>query len=61
MNPKVFTEASIVGLILAISGLLLINKFNFTSLFLLGFGFHIVCEITGVNRWYCKYGAACLK
>ena len=61
MNQKVLTEAVVVGILLAISGILLIKKFNFVSLFLLGFGFHLVCEITGINRWYCKHGAACLR
>jgi len=59
MYRQVVTEAFVVGVILAVVGILFIQKFNFTSLFILGFGFHIVCEFTGVNRWYCKYGSAC--
>lgn len=26
----------------------------------LGVAFHFGCEIAGVNRWYCRNGAACL-
>ena len=27
--------------------------------FLIGFFIHIICEIIGVNKWYCKNGFAC--
>ena len=29
------------------------------SLFLTGFLGHLLFEVTGVNRWYCKHGHAC--
>lgn len=29
------------------------------SLFLTGFAGHLLFEISGANRWYCKSGAAC--
>lgn len=29
------------------------------SLFLTGFILHLICEIGGVNKWYCKHGRAC--
>ena len=29
------------------------------SLFLTGFLVHIICELSGVNKWYCKNGSAC--
>jgi hypothetical protein len=29
--------------------------------FLTGFILHLICEWTGVNRWYCKNGNACKK
>ena len=29
------------------------------SLFLTGFVIHLLCEFTGVNKWYCKNGNAC--
>jgi len=30
------------------------------SLFLTGFLTHIICQLTGINKWYCKYGDACI-
>jgi len=30
-------------------------------LFLTGFVAHLLCEVTGVNKWYCKNGNACSK
>jgi len=29
------------------------------SLFLTGFLIHLFCELVGINKWYCKNGAAC--
>jgi len=29
--------------------------------FLSGFFFHIICQIVGINRWYCENGNACKK
>lgn len=29
------------------------------SLFLTGFLVHVFCELTTVNKWYCKHGLAC--
>ena len=34
-------------------------KFVFLGFFITGFLFHITCEITGVNKWYCVNGNAC--
>ena len=31
------------------------------SLFLTGFFVHIICEYSGLNRWYCKTGRACTR
>ena len=31
------------------------------SLFFTGFFLHLICEFSGVNKWYCKNGNACLK
>lgn len=31
------------------------------SLFLTGVSVHFLCEITGINKWYCKNGVACSK
>jgi len=30
------------------------------SLFLTGFFIHIICELSGINKWYCKNGLACI-
>lgn len=30
-------------------------------LFLTGFIIHLVCELSGINKWYCKNGNACSK
>ena len=29
------------------------------NLFLTGFLIHIICQISGINTWYCKHGIAC--
>lgn len=29
--------------------------------FLLGFLIHVICEWTGVNKWYCQKGYACQR
>ena len=29
--------------------------------FVLGAFFHIMCEISGINKWYCTNGAACRR
>lgn len=31
------------------------------GLFLTGVIVHLLCEITGINKWYCKHGNACSK
>lgn len=30
------------------------------TLFLTGVLVHLICELTGINNWYCKNGNACL-
>ena len=35
------------------------NKGMWASLFLTGALLHLGCEISGVNKWYCKNGFAC--
>lgn len=38
------------------------NKYHIMelSLFIAGLLFHLTCEILGINKWYCKNGAACV-
>lgn len=31
------------------------------SYFITGFLFHLICEATGINKWYCVNGNACKK
>jgi hypothetical protein len=35
------------------------NFIMITGFFALGFITHIVCELSGINKWYCKNGNAC--
>jgi len=39
------------------------NKYHIMeiSLFLTGMLTHLICEFTGINKYYCKYGTACKK
>jgi len=70
----IIVEASVVGIGLIVIGTIvsyLIAKFNnrntkflknpgmFVALFLTGFVLHILCDITGVNKWYCKNCTGC--
>lgn len=57
-----------IGLLVSYTIGLIYNKNeNFTKnyklmslgLFLTGFILHILCEYSGINKWYCKNGVAC--
>ena len=59
---QILIEAVLVGIVTIILGLLLrflIRNNEILFLFLVGFLIHILCEITGLNLWYCKNGSAC--
>ena len=73
MQSEVFIEAIIVGILSVIVGTLVIYTL-FSSgkmlelkktypmqlpLFFTGFFMHLICEVTGVNKLYCKKGSAC--
>ena len=72
---SLFIEAITVGFMVLIGGTILIHFLSYLfsvsynnkhyvieiSLFLTGFLIHIICEFTGINKWYCKYGNACKK
>lgn len=72
---SVFKEAIAVGLLTLIVGSLISTLFkqkvpgpcrNWNkshvmeiSLFLTGFALHFLCELFGINKWYCQHGSAC--
>jgi hypothetical protein len=71
---NVLLEALVVGVVLVVLGMILhliSMKFmkhdmndNLTlavHFFVIGFIFHLLCEVTNVNKWYCKHGQACSK
>jgi hypothetical protein len=64
---RLFAEAVFVGLLLAISLLLTLRVVQpTTNVGILAVGFalgaliHLGCEVTGINKQYCKTGYACL-
>jgi hypothetical protein len=66
-------EAISIGILVIIMGYLIIYlmkemKLNMSrdnqmtlGFFILGVSIHLFCEFTGINKWYCKNGNACLK
>tara|TARA_B100001094_G_C18184044_1_gene802633 strand:- start:142 stop:501 length:360 start_codon:yes stop_codon:yes gene_type:complete len=55
MNGKLLIEAFVVGVLSSA-----LSRYV-PGAFLLGFILHIICELTGVNKWYCRNGNACKK
>ena len=69
---KLAKEAFLVGFILSIIGILIYFIFQkffencnyiliFFVFFISGILFHLICEFSGINKWYCKNGIACNK
>ena len=69
---KFSVEVLVVGIMTVIIGLIIsyitmgekAKKFNHwervaLSFFLTGLIIHLLCELTGLNKWYCKNGQAC--
>lgn len=60
---KLLVEALVVGLIMLaihyVSSLFIPNPI--IVVFLTGFMGHLLFELIGANRWYCKHGKACLE
>lgn len=66
-------EAIAVGILVVLLGYVVVyfmqsmklkmdkDKQMIIGFFMLGSLTHILCEFTGVNKWYCKNGRACLK
>ena len=73
VNNQLLMEAIAVGLVVVVLGYLVVYCMSLMKLkmnkdmqmvlgfFMLGFITHLFCEFTGVNKWYCKKGHACLK
>ena len=55
MNGKLLIEAFVVGVLSS-----LLSRY-IPGAFLLGFLLHLICELTGINNWYCRNGNACQK
>ena len=73
MISNVFIEAFMVGLLVIVIGIVLhyitlqimgphdLNDMKVFAihLFVIGIITHLLCEFTGINKWYCTNGAAC--
>ena len=69
---RLLIEAVAVGVLVVLLGYVIIyvmesmklkmnrDKQMIIGFFVLGALTHLVCEFTGVNKWYCKNGRACV-
>ena len=69
---RLLIEAVAVGVLVVLLGYVVIyvmesmklkmnrDKQMIIGFFILGALTHLVCEFTGVNKWYCKNGRACV-
>jgi hypothetical protein len=69
MIQRLLIEAVLVGVLVVFLGLAIMSfvktqrwakDYPLITLFLTGILTHLVCEFTGVNKWYCTNGNACL-
>lgn len=64
---KLLSEAVFVGLSLAVFTYavkiadVMKTDNHFIFMFIIGFLIHLVFEALGLNKWYCKNGAACSR
>lgn len=62
---RILIEATVVGVSLALFvWILKTMKFDYCKneimfMFFTGFFIHLIFELLKLNKWYCKYGAAC--
>lgn len=60
MYTKLLIEAFFVGILLVIIGKFILGKdIDIKKLFFTGVIVHLICEVVGLNKWYCKNGVAC--
>ena len=60
MFTKVLIESLFVGILLILVGKFTLGKnIDMKKLFFTGVLVHIICEVVGLNTWYCKNGSAC--
>jgi len=55
------TEALVVGLVLALAVLAVGPLRTATGAFAVGVAIHLFFEATGMNGFYCRRGAACMR
>jgi hypothetical protein len=57
---KLIIEAVVVGIMTLVATNFIDTKSQI-QVFLMGVFIHLFCEYTGINRYYCENGNACLR
>jgi hypothetical protein len=57
---KLIIEAVVVGIMTLVASKFIDTKSKI-QVFLMGVCIHLFCEYTGLNRYYCENGNACLR